>query len=47
MLMHTVAELTLRSLLASFAASIEGTVPAAGHEAAAWQRETGPQIASG
>jgi hypothetical protein len=47
MLMHTVAELTLRSVLASLAASIEGTVPAADHEPAAWQRETGPQIAPG
>jgi hypothetical protein len=47
MLLHTVAELTLRSVLASFAMSIESPVPAAGHEAAAWQRETGPQIAPG
>jgi hypothetical protein len=47
MLMHTVAELTLRSVLASFAMFIEGTVPAAGHDAAAWQRETGPQTIPG
>jgi hypothetical protein len=47
MLMHTVAELTLRSVLTSLATSIEGTVPAADHAPGAWQRETGPQIAPG
>jgi hypothetical protein len=47
MLMHTVAKLTLRSVLASLAASIEGIVPAADHEPVAWQEETGPQAAPG
>ncbi len=46
MLMHTVATLTLRSLLTRLATALEGTAAAAGEKPVFWQRDTGPQTAS-
>jgi hypothetical protein len=46
MLMHTVATLTLRSLLTRLASALGGTAQAAEEKPAPWRRVTGPQIAS-
>ncbi len=46
MLMHTVASLTLRSLLTRLASALEGTAQAAEEKPAPWRRDTGPQTAS-
>jgi hypothetical protein len=47
MLMPTVAELTLRSVVTSLAVSLERAVAVVAQMPAAWQRQTGPQIAPG
>ena len=46
MLMHTVAALTLRSLLTRLASALEGTAQDCRRTPASWQGDTGPQIAS-
>jgi hypothetical protein len=47
MVMHTVAELTMRSLLTSIAAFLEGPVLAEGRGQPACSREAGPRVAPG